>query len=360
MFYPENPAKKIRLEAEVFEEDPESATWPGVEDSITEADEARAAERERESTEARKYYDRVKAYWQRQRQAYAAFRRNNRLPSPDLDGDDPSIGPHSYEDEFGCTPGTLDLQDDDSEVEEVFGHEYSRRLRCMREGSQMQPSTLQSEPLNGAVARAADEGRRAKLTKFLPLKPTHSNALETMNDYQSPQTTPSANKLKPSDAAAVGPPEMQELAWLWKTPHHALGTSYRTDQGRQEPRISPPAVRPTLAATARAREEGRKARLYKFPPLEPSHFGDSQAVKNHDRSPSHSLQGHQSPSARARASRLRGTDHRRTQRTIRAAIAATSRHNRAMPLTRQCVHQHPGHSFFFLKLDAHGIARRVV
>lgn len=75
------------------------------------------------------------------------------------------MGPDSYEDEFGITPGIFDLEDNDPEVEEVFGIEYTQRLRHIMR--QAPPPISPPEPGAKAERRAFKAKIKASEAKIL-------------------------------------------------------------------------------------------------------------------------------------------------------------------------------------------------
>ncbi|KAH8761651.1 hypothetical protein F5883DRAFT_562643 [Diaporthe sp. PMI_573] len=106
--------------------EPSPSLWPSVHDGCQQAKpiEDTLGEWDRQMQDA---YDRTDVHFRQARQEYIRF-RENRLPSP-TPSDEGSVVHDSDADEFGCVPLMFNLENDDPEVEQVFGAIYSHRLR---------------------------------------------------------------------------------------------------------------------------------------------------------------------------------------------------------------------------------------
>lgn len=121
-------SKKARIDNSPTDSHPHSRSpspWPIIEDHVPQEDPAEEIRQEwqRQIHEA---MDRSEAAFRQARQEYAKFRKN-RLPSP-APSDEGSRVIDSEEDEFGYVPANFNLENDDPEVEQVFGAAYAHRI----------------------------------------------------------------------------------------------------------------------------------------------------------------------------------------------------------------------------------------
>lgn len=105
---------------------PSPSPWPLIDYHIPNEHSSKPTVREWEN-DVHEAVDRSKAYFRCARQEYTKFRKN-RLPSPALSNKESAIG-NLDTDEFGCCPVMLNLENDDPEVEVVFGNAYAQRMQ---------------------------------------------------------------------------------------------------------------------------------------------------------------------------------------------------------------------------------------
>lgn len=126
---PHHVSKKARIDESPTEFDarsPSPSPWPSIDQHIPDEHPSKEIlqEWQREVHEA---IDRSEAAFRHARQEYARF-RENRLPSPAPSDEEPAVD-DSETDEFGYCPIMLNLDNDDPEVEDVFGAAYAHRIR---------------------------------------------------------------------------------------------------------------------------------------------------------------------------------------------------------------------------------------
>lgn len=105
---------------------PSPSPWPMIDYHIPDEHSSKPMLREWEN-DVHEAVDRSEADFREARQEYTKFRKN-RLPSPAPSNEESVVG-DSDTDEFGCCPVMLNLENDDPEVEVVFGDAYAQRIR---------------------------------------------------------------------------------------------------------------------------------------------------------------------------------------------------------------------------------------